>query len=144
MAAISTLISAVGVAGGIAGTAVQFSAAQKEERARQRMANLEATRARRDQIRQAQAARASALASGVMQGAQGSSAVAGGMGSATSTAASNIQGINQGEQIGGIISSARSQAATGSFISSMGSMLVNNASTFGRLGEYAVGRRQIG
>lgn len=137
MAAISTVIAAIGVAAGIAGTVVQYGAMQKAEKKREELANLDALRQKREQVRKVQIARAQALAAGVAAGTQDSSSVQGGMGSASSQGAYNIQGISQSRQIGSQISSANQQANFGAALSSLGGAVVNMSDTLGRIGEYA-------
>lgn len=141
MAALSTIIAGIGVAGSIGGTLMQYSGMKKAEEAQQRMADLEAKRQSREQYRQAQIARAQALSAGVSAGAQDSSSVRGGMGSATSQAAYNVQGIQNSREIGRQISAGNQMANMGGMISSLGGAVVNMSGTLGRIGEYVAGQQ---
>lgn len=141
MAALSTIIAGIGVAGGLAGTFIQYSGQKKAEEAQQRMADLEARRQTREQYRQAQIARAQALSAGVAGNAQTSSSVQGGMGSASSQAAYNVQGIQNSREIGRQISAGNQMANMGAMVSSLGGAVVNMSGTLGRIGEYVAGQQ---
>ena len=150
MAAISTIIAGIGLALGAVGTAVSVSgasqaadASKRSEKLREQQMNLESARQRRQVIRNSIRARAMSLNSATAQGASTGSGIQGGYGQIGSDTASNIQGINQGQQIGaGIFSANRDSAgaqelaAFGQGLGSLGGAVVNNAETLGRIGTY--------
>lgn len=125
---------------GIAGTALTYmgqkkaaAGAERAERLRERQMNLQAARDRRQTVRQAIIARSQALASATSQGAEGGSGIQGGMSQVTAQSASNIQGINQGQQIGSQmfaanrqISQGNSQSALGGAIQGIGTLFAQN------------------
>lgn len=147
---LSTIASAVGVASGIAGTALnyvgqkkQHAALEKAERARERQMRLDATRQRRQIIREAIMARSTALSNATAQGAEGGSGVQGGMAQIAGEAARGLTYTNQSESLGATIFSANREAARGATLSSMGGgltslggSLMDAAPGFGRLSEY--------
>lgn len=155
MAAFSSLIAAAGLAAGAAGTAVQFAGqkqaqkgAERAEKLRQSQMELDNTRSRRQIIRQAVAARASALSGATSQGAQESSGYMGGQQQITSEAGASILAVNQNQQLGQNMFSANRQisrgqglASFGSGLSSLGGGLVQNSETIGRIGNYFTGRQ---
>lgn len=150
MAAISTIIAAVGVGAAVAGTATSYVGQRKQEKAlaradqiRERQNELEAARARRQQIREAQLMRARALVAGSNQGGQFGSGLAGGTGAIASNTAYNLQGINQGLDISRQMGSANRDyaaggqlASLGGNISNLGGMLYSNSQSFGRVATY--------
>lgn len=130
-----TATQAIGLAGvGVSalGAGMQFVGAQKAERLRKRQMDLESTRARRNTVRQAVAARASALVSGEAQGALGSSGLAGGLGQVAAQAGSNVQGINQGQDIGNQMFRANSMINIGQTMGSIGGTFQDIARTTAR------------
>jgi hypothetical protein len=146
-------ISAAGALGaitGLVGTGVQMmgqraaaKASEKAEELRERQMSLEARRQRRTVIREAQVARATALASGVEQGAQNSSGLQGGFAQISGQKNTNLQASYQSEEIGhGIFSANRaiaqgqSMAALGGAISGFGQQMVQNMPTLTRVGQY--------
>lgn len=153
MAAISTIIAGVGLAAGLAGTAVQMNAAsqaaaasKRAERLREQQMNLEAARQRRAAIRNALRARSVALTAATVQGAGSGSGLQGGYGQIGQQAGENIQGINQATEIGaGIFQANRDSAGAQSLVSfgaglgSLGSSLNDNAATLGRIGTFFSG-----
>ena len=150
MAAISTIIAGIGLAVGVAGTAAQVvgssqqaAAAKRAENLRERQMNLEAARQRRQVIRNSLRARSMALTSATAQGAQSGSGLQGGFGQIGQQTGENIQGVNQGTEIGaGIFAANRDSAGVSSLVSfgqglgSLGGALVNNADTLGRIGTF--------
>lgn len=139
MASISTIIAAIGVGTGVVGTVIQYQGMKKAEEAKKKAADLEAKRARREQLRQVQIARAQALSQSVSSNASLGSSVQGGMGSASSQGAYNIQGINQGQEIGAQITQGNQQANLGATIGSLGGAIVQSSNIFGKIGTYALG-----
>lgn len=132
-------ISAAGLtaATGLIGTGVsaigQFQAmrsAKKAEALREQQMNIEAMRARRQTVRQAIVARAQSLNTSEAQGAGGSSGQLGGVYGVQSQAASNIQGINQSQQISQGIFQANRGIAAGQSLSGFGQSLQGFSSWF--------------
>jgi hypothetical protein len=150
MAAISTIIGAVGLGLAAAGTVTQMiasgeqaAASRRQEGLRRRQMDLETGRQRRGVIRQALRARSMALIAGSEQGASSGSGLAGGLGQIGSQAAGSVQGINQANEIGvGMfqtnqqITGAQELASFGGGLSSLGGSLMGNSETLGKLGQY--------
>lgn len=168
-AAASATVSGVALAGGLAasaaGTAIQFQGQQKAhaaselgidaqqqaEAARNQAMELDATRKRREMVRQAVVARSQSLAQATGQGAQFSSSLAGAQAGITGQTNYNMLGVNQNEEIGQDIfkanqnllsarrqeSSAQSQIALGSGISSLGGTIASGVSSINRLQGFA-------
>lgn len=150
MAALSTIIGAVGLGLGAVGTVTQMigsaqasEASKRAERIRERQMNLESSRQRRGIIRQALRARSMALTTGSDQGAMFGSGLAGGLGQIASSATGNIQGVNQSAELGTSmfrtneqITSAQELASFGGGLSSLGSSLFSSSDTLGRIGNY--------
>lgn len=141
VAGLAAGLSVIGTIGGIVGTVVQYSASKKAEEARKKQMELEAARARREQVRRSQVASASAKAAAYNQGAGTTSALAGGVSQIQQEAGRNVQATSQDETLGGRIFAANAQAAFGGLISSLGQGVsnlgtsVSNASgTLTRLG----------
>lgn len=155
MAALSTIIGAVGLGIGAAGTVVQYNAQrtaaaaqQRQERIRERQMELQATRQRRDAIRQSMRARSIALTTASDQGAGSGSGIAGGLGQIAAQGNSNLQGINQGVELGAEmfstnrqIAGAQTLASFGSGLSSLGGSIYGASDTLGRIGNYFTQRR---
>lgn len=147
---LSGLAGAVGTIGGLAGTALQMSGANKAAAAQQTaedmrkaQMDLEATRSRRQIMRQALVARSEALSNATAQGAAQGSGLAGGLAQIQNEAGTSTLAVNQnqdtGNQMFGVnrrIAQAQTQQSTGSGISSLGGALVKNQQEIGRLGAY--------
>lgn len=150
MAAISTLIGAVGLGLSAVGTVTQMQAAkaasraeQRAEELRQRQMELETQRQRRGVVRQALRARSAGLIAGSDQGALNGSGVAGALGGISSQTAGNLQGINQGYELGqGMFAAnvdrakAGEMASFGAGLGSLGGAIFSNAGTLGNIGTY--------
>jgi hypothetical protein len=150
MAALSTIIGAVGLGLAAAGTVTQMvasgqqaAASRRQEVLRRRQMDLESSRQRRGVVRQALRARSMALIAGSEQGASQGSGLAGGLAQIGNQATSNMQGINQANEIGvGMfqtnqqITGAQELASFGGGLSSLGGSLMGNSETLGRLGQY--------
>jgi hypothetical protein len=126
--AVSGIAPALSAAAGLVGTGIsaygayqQAKGSKQAEALRLRQQNLEATRARRQTVRQAIIARSTALSNATSQNAAEGSGAAGGQGSIASQAASNIQGINQGQSIGMQMFQANARIAGGQTLQSIGS-----------------------
>lgn len=142
VAGIAGILSAVGSLAGVAGSFLQYSASQKAERARERQMELESQRQKREIIRQAQVARAGATAAAYNQGAQNSSALAGGLSSVTGSAGRNTEAVSQDTELGHRVFAANREASFGGFlsnlgggISSLGGAVASNAGTITRFAE---------
>ena len=105
--------------------------------------NLEATRQRRQVIRQSLVARGQAINSATAQGAAEGSGLAGGLAQVSGQANTNIGNINASQDLGSQMFSANRQASrgatmssVGSGLSSLGGALFNNQQQIGRLGTY--------
>lgn len=133
MAAISTVISAVGVGFGVKGAFDQAKAQRKSDKLSQRRADLESKREKRKLIRNAQVARADIESAGVAGGAQFSSGVAGGKAGVQGRTQDNVLVINQGREIGAGISSASGLANRGKAFTAIGQGLQGNAKLLGRI-----------
>lgn len=105
----------------------QTAALQRAERLRERQMNLQAQRERRDAIRQAMAARATALATATTQGASaaGSSALGGAYGQIQGEAGRQVLAVNQNQEIGKGIFKANRAYSQGTLTSGMGSFVAN-------------------
>ena len=150
---IETIIAAIGLGLGAVGTAVtvvgqqkQAKAQKKAETLRENQMNLEASRTRRQQVREMLAARGAALTAGADQGAGEGSGIAGGLAQIAGTGGSAITATNQNQTIGQNIFAANRQYASGgsmaSFgggISSLGGALIKNSATISKLGTYMSG-----
>lgn len=158
MAALSTIIGAIGLGLGAVGTFVQMDAAQKQSQAsikaeelRKKQMDLENARQRRGVIRQALRARSAGLLVGADQGASGGSGVAGALGGISSQATGNLQGLNQSYELGQGMFAANSDMANagalasfGGGLSSFGGALISNSQTLGNIGTYFTGKRGRG
>lgn len=165
MPAVSSIIAAVGVAAGIAGTATSYvsqreaASAQKKviaaqnvaEATRKQQMDLDATRKKREIIRQAQVARAAAISTANAQGAGDTSALEGAQGAISGQSGVNLTGVAQNQELGSRIfdanaavgagraqeAAAGSLGAAGSGISSLGGALVKNAGTIAKIGGWS-------
>jgi hypothetical protein len=164
MAAVTTVIAAIGVAASIAGTVVGFQAANQQAAAQKRAAqaqakaeeerkkamNLDAFRKQKAMIREAQLAQATALSTAGAQGAESGSGLQGAYGGIWGQTQSNMQGVEQNREIGNRMfdyniqayqanaqaAAAGGRAALGAGITTLGGMLTQNAGTIGRIGTY--------
>lgn len=128
MAVFSSIIGAVSAIAGVVGTGVsvigaiqQNKAAKWAEALRKKQMDLESSRERRNAIRQAQIARATAMSNAVSQGAEGGSGLAGGLGQISNRANQNVLGINQGQEIGAGLFRANQQISSAQTLQSIGS-----------------------
>lgn len=149
LGALSVGSSIVGTVLGVAGQAKQAKASKKAEELRQRQMELEANRRRREAIRQTLVAQAiqqsnaqKALGSGT------SSSAMGGQSTGLAVGARNVQGIDQGSQIGqqmfdanAAYSQGRGLSTLGKGVSNFGATLGGSMETFGRLNEYYSNRQ---
>lgn len=139
---LSGITGAIGTAASVAGQIMQYSGARRAEAIRQRQMDLEAARARTQQVRQAVVSRAQVLNQGEAQGAAGSSGVLGGASQAVAQGASNIQAINQGQALGREMFSVQRRISSGQTLSSIGGGIQQLGSFFNR--NYEQNRRGFG
>lgn len=147
--ATATIIAGIGLAIGAFGAYKQYEGQKdaekeqkKQEKLRQQQMNLDAMRRRRQVLRQMALARAQSRANAAGQGVQGGdSAVLGGQYQAVATAAGNLQGINQSQEIGAglfqsnsALASAQGTAALGQQIGGFGMQVAQNSQTIARVG----------
>ena len=130
--AIGLVTSAIGSFQAAAGAERQAAASERAERLREQQMKLESARQRRQSIRTMLQARSQALLAAQAKGGATGSGIAGGIGQITSQTASNVQGINNAEEIGsGIfrenreIASAGAQVAWGQALTSLGRDISN-------------------
>lgn len=163
------IIAAAGVGLAAAGTAKSVSAAKgvaasqrdaiaaqkRAENDRQQQMNLDASRRRREQIRQSIQARSIAEANAVSQGAESSSGLQGGIGQISGRLGTNLVGVNQNQELGNDIfkqnrdvsaagmrqASYQSQAALGQGLSSLGGSLITNIQPLNMLANYFTGNQ---
>lgn len=144
--ALAGVVGAVSAVAGIAGTVVSYMGAKKQAKAQEKaeelrklQLNVESTRARRQAVRESIVARSQAMSNATAQGAEGGSGIQGGMAQISGQAASNIQGVNQGQTIGLQMFDANKEAsrgasmqATGQAITGFGSWLSSSYEQFSR------------
>lgn len=126
---------------------------QQIEEQRQKQLNLDATRRKREIIRQSIAARAQALATVAAQNAQSGTALPSAYAGISGRSNVNLLGVEQNQEIGnsmfglnrGLLGAYRegaagqSMSATGQGLTSLGGMILSNATTIGRVGGTAFG-----
>lgn len=142
MAIFSALAGAAGAISavtGVVGTVVSYMGARKAakaseraEKLRERQMNLQAARDRRQSVRQAVVARAQALSSATAQNAGEGSGLAGGFAQIQNQNASNVQGINQGQEISRGIFQANRDIAKGQRLQGLGGAISDLGSYFAR------------
>lgn len=154
MAAVSTIIGAIGLGLGAIGTVTtmkgqqqQAQAANKAEALRKKQMTLDVARQRREIVRQQVMARSQALANATSQGAAQGTGLQGGYGQISSNSGNNMNYNRQSADIGYGMFNANMQATNagtmasfGSGISNLGGTLMNNAQTIGRVGSYFAGK----
>ena len=140
IAAVAGLLSLAGTGMQVFGQMEQAKAAEKAEKFRHNQMNLEAVRAKREQIRRAQVGRAQATANAVTQGAQFTSALEGGKAQVTQEANRNMVAIEQDRRIGGLIFKANKEyykagqmVALGGGVSALGGAVSGMSGTLQRL-----------
>lgn len=142
MAVVGMITSVIGLGLNVFGQMQQTQAMKRNEKLRMKQMNLEAMRQRRDIIRNASVARATALNSAAAQGAQYGSGVPGGQGQIQGRAGNQLVAANQNQDIGAGIFKNNRQAYDASVVSSiggglqsLGGMFLSNAGTFDRVGQ---------
>ena len=142
IAGLAAGLSVVGTVASTVGGLIGVAGQQKAEKMRELQMNLEAKRARREQVRKAQTAAATATATAWNQGAGTSSALAGGQAQINNQAGRNIAAISTDQAIGQKIFDANRQTAQGQTmqvlgggVSSLGGAIGSSAGVLTRLGE---------
>ena len=144
MAVAAAGFSVIGSVLGFVGGFMQANAAKKAEKARKRQMQLEASRRRRDAIRQGMIQRAQVVAAGAATGVSPSdSSVQVGAASATSQAGRGVLAANQDERLGLKVSRANQQfqrggmiAGIGEGLSSLGGAVTRAGPTLARIGNF--------
>jgi hypothetical protein len=156
MAAVSTIIAGIGLGLAAGGSALQYKASQeakvqgeenkKVNEEKQKMMELDATRRKREMIRQSIASRSASLATATAQGSAEGSGLQGAYGQIAGRLGVNTAGVDQNLESGRAIfaSNQRSQDsmirqnelnATGQGLSSVGGALVKNQKELFRLSQ---------
>lgn len=140
IAGVAALLSLAGTGMQVFGAMKQADAAKDAEKMRRRQMNLEAVRAKREQIRRSQVARASAVANAVTQGAENSSALEGGKAQIANEAGRNMVAIEQDRRLGNNIFKANERyaeagkwQALGGGVSALGGAVSSVSGTLTRL-----------
>lgn len=162
MAAVSSIIAAVGVAAAVAGTGAQLygsmqqaeaqkrnaALSQAAESQRKRAMDLDSSRKQLGIVREQQMMRSQALANATSQGAQFGSGLQGGYGQIQGQGGEALAGAQQNQEIGTTlfninaqkgrndqqISSAGTAASFGSGISTLGGIAVKDAGVVAKIG----------
>ena len=125
MAAFTSIALGVGAAAAVGGTIMSYQAQKKSSRLQQRQQEVATRASRRQAIRQAQIARAQTVASASAQGATGSSAALGGVGSLNSQVGSQLGYSSQMSNLSSGINAANNRANTFSGVAQLGGTLFN-------------------
>lgn len=140
VAGVAALLSLAGTGMQVFGQIKQADAAKEAEKMRMKQMNLEAARAKREQVRRAQVGMAKATANAVSQGAQFSSALMGGKGQIANEAGRNIQAVEEDRGIARNIFKANMDyadagkwVALGGGVSSLGGAVSSMSGTITRL-----------
>lgn len=141
MAVGGLVLGAIGLGLQVYGQSQQARAQKQEEALREQQMNLDAMRQRREVVKNAAMARATALANASSQGAQFGSGLQGGYGEIAGQAGQQMQAVNQNQEIGAGIFAANRRYYTasvftdiGSGLYSLGGSMINNAGTYSKLG----------
>jgi hypothetical protein len=139
---IGLALSAIGTGTAVYGAVQASEASQDAEEARKKQMNLDATRRRRQAIRESIIARGMATNTAAAQGASEGSGVQGAIAQISGNAAESISNTNQNVQLGNAIYDANGRRAgaesitgIGQGLQSWGSMIMNNADKIRRLPE---------
>ena len=140
IAGVAALLSLAGTGMQVFGQMKAADAAKDAEKMRMKQMNMEALRAKREQVRRAQVGIAKATASAVAQGAQFSSALEGGKGQIANEAGRNIEAIEQDRGFGRNIfkdnirqAEAGKWVALGGGVSALGGAVSSMSGTITRL-----------
>jgi len=125
MPAFTSIALGIGAAASVAGTVMSYEARKKSSKLQAQQQAISTRHSRRQTIRQAQIARAQTIASASAQGATGSSAALGGVGSLGSQLGTEMgfSGVMSGLSAG--INRANQQANTYSGLAQLGGTLFN-------------------
>jgi len=133
MPAFTTIIAGLGAAAAVGGTVVSYNAQKKAAKAQQQQEGNARRRSARQNIRQAQIARASTVAGAVGSGAAGGSGAIGGAGAIGSRLGEALGFSSEQSALSGIISRQFSRANLFSGIAGVGSNLFQAGGGFGTL-----------
>lgn len=125
MAAFSSIALAVGAAASIGGTYVSYKNQKKAAASQRRQQEVATRRSRRQAIRQAQIARAQAVASAAASGATNSSAAFGGQASIGSQTGEALGFSTQMSSLSGDISRYSSRANMAQGVAGLGNMAIS-------------------
>jgi len=125
MAAFTSIALGIGAAAAVGGTIMSYRAQKKSSKLQEQQQNLATRQSRRQAIRQAQIARAQTIASASAQGATGSSAALGGVGSLNSQVGSQLGFSNQMSGLSAGINQANQSANTWGGVAQLGGTLFN-------------------
>ncbi len=126
-------IAVVGAIASVAGTVLSISAQKKAARAQRQQQANERRRSARQNIRQAQIARASVVAGAIGSGAAGGSGAIGGAGAIGSRLGEALGFASQQSALSGIISRQTERANFFSGVAGVGANLFNLGGGFGTL-----------
>lgn len=149
MAAVSSIIGAVGLGISAVGTVAGIQAQQERndalkdaEKARKKQANLSARRKTRQRVRQAIVAQSEALTNTTARGANFSSALPGSQAQVSGEVGTAVSGIQQSRELGNRVfdanaraADARSSMATASGLTSLGGTIFNARGAISSFGD---------
>jgi hypothetical protein len=127
----ATALLAIGAVASVAGTYTSYRNQKKAAAASAQQQQIATRRSRRQAIRQAQIARAQAIASASAQGATGSSASLGGVSALGSQLGSGLGYSTQMSALSGDITRYTSRAQTGQAIAGIGSSMMSLGTNMG-------------
>ena len=123
-------MTAIGGILGAVGSFKQAKASEKAEKARQQQMQLDATRKRREVLRESIRARSMALSSASAQGAAESSGLQGGYGQIAGVSGRNIVSTNQDEALGNKVFKANQSYAKAGGLMALGQGIQSFGSVF--------------
>ena len=127
------MTQAIGAVIGVFGQFQQAKAAKKAEKAREKQMNLDVQRKRREAVRQAMSARATALSNATAQGAQAGSGLQGGYGQIGGDLGRNMMALNQDQQLGRQVFAANRQYASAGAMIGLGQGISSASDSLSRL-----------
>lgn len=129
----SVAATVLGTVINVVGMQKMEAAQEKAEKAREQQMNLDMQRKRREAMRQAVLARATALTNATNQGAQNSSALQGGLAQITGSEYRNVNALKQDQILGKEVFAANRDYAYGQMIAGFGQSITNASSAIGRM-----------
>jgi len=133
MAALSTIISGVGLVGGLISSNKAARATERQAQAEQKRAEIQNVRQQRQAIREARAAQASMTNIAAQTGGIGGSGVAGGISSVSSQLGSNLDYMGQIAQQNVAIGGAAQEAAQWQGYSTIFGTIGDNSKTISKI-----------